>query len=209
MHLLFHLLGKSQGKARDWLALLQSKTFLFFPSQSFSALDVGTCDVVDSLTKEGTKGIVDFMGLCCDQSAATVIKDIYPLLGIPTDIHVSSPKELKSHLLEGTCVSLCVIGLQASDLKEIASSNEWEKSDFGDLLRTAQKAADRVVVVVMYSDRTKETLPLSQSEEVQITEKVELFIGEKGIVLWWRGKPRKSEPCGKTLPQAGARLSID
>ena len=51
---------------------------------------------------------------------------------------------------------------------------------------------DKVVVVVMYSDITAETLPLSQSEEVQITEKLELLLGEKGIVLWWRGRPRQT-----------------
>lgn len=169
--------------------------------KSFSALDMGAGDVVDSVTQEDTEGMVDFMVLCCDQSAATVISDMYPLSGTraPADIHVGSPVELKSHLLEGTSLSLCAIGLQASDLKEIALSDEWGESDFGDLLRTAQKAADRVVVVVMYSDRTEVTLPLSQSEEVQVTEKVELLIGEKGLVLWWRGKPRK----GESSPQAG------
>ena len=51
---------------------------------------------------------------------------------------------------------------------------------------------DKVVVVVMYSDITAETLPLSQSEEVQVTGKVELQLGEKGIVLWWRGRPRQT-----------------
>ena len=61
----------------------------------------------------------------------------------PSDIHVGNPKELKSHLPKGSSVSLCAIGLQASDLKEIALSNEWEKSDFGELLRTAKKAAGK------------------------------------------------------------------
>ena len=51
---------------------------------------------------------------------------------------------------------------------------------------------DKVVVVVLYSDITAETLPLSQSEEVQVTEKVELLLGEKGIVLWWRRRPRQT-----------------
>ena len=49
---------------------------------------------------------------------------------------------------------------------------------------------DRVVVVIMHSDIIAETLPLSQSEEVKVTEKVEMLLGEKGIVLWWRGHPR-------------------
>lgn len=52
---------------------------------------------------------------------------------------------------------------------------------------------DRVVVVIMHSDIIAETLPLSQSEEVKVTEKVELLLGEKGIVLWWRGRPRKCD----------------
>ena len=45
----------------------------------------------------------------------------------------------------------------------------------------------------MHSDIIAETLPLSQSEEVKVTEKVELLLGEKGIVLWWRGRPRKCD----------------
>ena len=51
---------------------------------------------------------------------------------------------------------------------------------------------DKVVVVVMYSEITAETLPLPQSEEVQVTEKVELLLGEKGIVLWLRRRPRQT-----------------
>ena len=90
-------------------------------------------------------GVVDFMVLCSDQSAVTVISKMYPLSGMRThsDIHVGSPKELKSHLQEGTSVSLCAIGLQASALKQIALSNEWKRSDFGELLRTVQKAAGK------------------------------------------------------------------
>ncbi|XP_058952417.2 uncharacterized protein [Pocillopora verrucosa] len=161
--------------------------------KSISALNIGTCDVVDSSTKENGKGVVDFLVLCGDQSAVTVIRNMYPSSMLtPSDIHVGSPKELKSHLPKSASVSLCAIGLQASDLKEIASSNEWEKSDFGELVRTVQKAADKVVVVIMYSEITAETLPLPQSEEVQVTEKVELLLGEKGIVLWWRGRPRQT-----------------
>lgn len=40
------------------------------------------------------------MVLCSDQSAVTVICKMYPLSGMRThsDIHVGSPKELKSHL---------------------------------------------------------------------------------------------------------------
>ena len=90
-------------------------------------------------------GVVDFMVLCTDQSAVTVICKMYPLSGMRThsDIHVGSPKELKSHLQEGTSVSLCAIGLQASALKQIALSNEWKRSDLGELLRTVQKAAGK------------------------------------------------------------------
>ena len=87
---------------------------------------------------------MDFLVLCGDQSAVTVIRNMYPSSMLtPSDIHVGSPKELKSHLPKSASVSLCAIGLQASDLKEIASSNEWEKSDFGELVRTVQKAAGK------------------------------------------------------------------
>ena len=87
---------------------------------------------------------MDFLVLCGDQSAVTVISNMYPSSMLtPSDIHVGNPKELKSHLPKGASVSLCAIGLQASDLKEIALSDEWEKSDFGELLRTVKKAAGK------------------------------------------------------------------
>lgn len=194
---LLHFLDpKKAGVKFDCQSEMHAKTdAASVVEKSISTLDKGTCDVVDSSTKENRTGVVDFMVLCSDQSAVTVISKMYPLSGMRThsDIHVGSPKELKSHLQEGTSVSLCAIGLQASALKQIALSNEWKRSDFGELLRTVQKAADRVVVVIMHSDIIAETLPLSQSEEVQVTEKVELLLGEKGIVLWWRGRPRKCD----------------
>ena len=87
---------------------------------------------------------MEFLVLCGDQSAVTVISNMYPSSMLtPSDIHVGNPKELKSHLSKGASVSLCAIGLQASDLKEIALSDEWEKSDFGELLRTVKKAAGK------------------------------------------------------------------
>lgn len=36
---------------------------------------------------------------------------------------------------------------------------------------------------------------LSQSEEMKITDKVELILQDKGIVLWCRGRARNSESC--------------
>ena len=36
-------------------------------------------------------------------------------------------------------------------------------------------------------------LALSQSEEIDITNKVELILKRKGLVLWWRGKIRENE----------------
>ena len=89
-------------------------------------------------------GTVDFMVLCSDQSATAVISHIYCLPGMrtPPDVHVGSPTELKSDL-EGNSVSLCAIGLKASELKEIALSNEWEESAYGDLLKTAHRVAGK------------------------------------------------------------------
>ena len=104
-----------------------------------------TCPLCVQYRLSVFSGVVDFMVLCSDQSAVTVISKMYPLSGMRThsDIHVGSPKELKSHLQEGTSVSLCAIGLQASALKQIALSNEWKRSDFGELLRNVQKAAGK------------------------------------------------------------------
>ena len=36
-------------------------------------------------------------------------------------------------------------------------------------------------------------LELSQSEEIDITNKVELIVKKKGVILWWRGKSRENE----------------
>ena len=54
----FHLHGVSQGKVRGWLAFSIIKDTNFFLWQSISALNIGTCDVVDSSTKENGKGII-------------------------------------------------------------------------------------------------------------------------------------------------------
>ena len=54
----FHLHGVSQGKVRGWLAFSIIKDTNFFLWQSISALNIGTCGVVDSSTKENGKGII-------------------------------------------------------------------------------------------------------------------------------------------------------
>ena len=36
-------------------------------------------------------------------------------------------------------------------------------------------------------------LALSQTEETDITNKVDLILKEKGVILWWRGKSRENE----------------
>ena len=60
----------------------------------------------------------------------------------PPDMHIGSPTELKSHL-SGRLVTVCAIGLLASDLNETALKNNWEKSAFADLLKTAQRTAGK------------------------------------------------------------------
>ncbi|KAL9963902.1 hypothetical protein ACROYT_G027457 [Oculina patagonica] len=140
------------------------------------------------------RGTADVIILCNDESTATVVSHMYclPSMRPPPDVHIGSPSELKLHLAV-TPVTVCAIGLLASDLKETALKSKWEKSAFADLLRTAQRATEKKVVVVICKDRNAKELVLSQSEEMEITDKVELILQEKGVVLWCRGRSRESE----------------
>lgn len=52
---------------------------------------------------------------------------------------------------------------------------------------------EKKVIVIICSDRNLKDLALSQSEEIDITNKVELILKEKGVILWWRGRIRESE----------------
>ena len=52
---------------------------------------------------------------------------------------------------------------------------------------------EKRVIVIICSDRKEKELALSQSEEIDITNKVELILKEKGIILWWRGKSWENE----------------
>lgn len=47
----------------------------------------------------------------------------------------------------------------------------------------------------MCVDRNVKKLALTQSEEIQITEKIELILEEKGVILWWRGRMQEPAPC--------------
>lgn len=63
-----------------------------------------------------------------------------PSMRPPPAVHIGGPSELKSHLTARQ-VTVCAIGLLASDLKETALNIKWEKSAFADLLNIAQRAA--------------------------------------------------------------------
>lgn len=82
------------------------------------------------------------MILCSDEATATVVSHMYCLPSIrpPPDVHIGSPTELKLHLPVKP-VTMCAIGLLASDLKETALRNNWERSAFANLLKRAQRVA--------------------------------------------------------------------
>ena len=48
-------------------------------------------------------------------------------------------------------------------------------------------------MVIICSGRNVTESALSQSEEIDITNKVELILKEKGVILWWRGKIQENE----------------
>ena len=52
---------------------------------------------------------------------------------------------------------------------------------------------EKTVIVIICSDRNVKELALLQSEEIDITNKVELILKKKGVILWWRGKRRENE----------------
>lgn len=52
---------------------------------------------------------------------------------------------------------------------------------------------EKRAIVIICSDRNLKELALSQSEEIDITNKVESILKEKGVILWWRGKIRENE----------------
>lgn len=49
------------------------------------------------------------------------------------------------------------------------------------------------MIVVICSDRNVKESALSQIEENDITNKVELILKEKSVILWWRGKVCEKE----------------
>jgi len=62
----------------------------------------------------------------------------------PPDVCIGSPTELKLHLhLQVQSVTMCAVGLLASDLKEATLRNNWERSAIADLLMEAQKVAGK------------------------------------------------------------------
>lgn len=65
-----------------------------------------------------------------------------PSMRPPPIVHIGSPTELKCHLQANT-VTMCAIGILASDLKEAALRNNWERSVFADLFKTAQRLAGK------------------------------------------------------------------
>ena len=60
----------------------------------------------------------------------------------PPDVHIGSPTELTLHLPEYT-VTMCAIGLLASDLKDALLKNNWERSAIADLLKGTQRVAGK------------------------------------------------------------------
>ena len=52
---------------------------------------------------------------------------------------------------------------------------------------------EKRVIVIICPDRNEKELALSQSEEINITNKVELILKEKGVILWLRGKSREAK----------------
>lgn len=66
-----------------------------------------------------------------------------PIMRPPPDVHIGIPSELKSHLAARQVTVSAIIGLLASDLNEMALRSKWEKSDYGDLLSTAQRVAGK------------------------------------------------------------------
>lgn len=66
-----------------------------------------------------------------------------PIMRPPPDVHIGSPSELKFHLAARQVTVSAIIGLLASDLKETSFRSKWETSDYGDLLRTAQRVVGK------------------------------------------------------------------
>lgn len=84
------------------------------------------------------------MILCSDEATATVVSHMYclPSMRPPPDVCIGSLTELKLHL-QVQSVTMCAIGLLASDLKEATLRNNWERSAIADLLMEAQKVAGK------------------------------------------------------------------
>ena len=86
----------------------------------------------------------DLMILCSDETIATVVSHMYclPSMRPPPEVHIGSPAELTLHLPEYT-ITMCAIGLLASDLKEALLKNKWEVSAVADLLKGTQRVAGK------------------------------------------------------------------
>jgi len=84
------------------------------------------------------------MILCSNEATSSVVSHIYCLPSIcpHPDVHIGSPTELKLHLSVKS-VTVCAIGLLASDLREATLRNNWERSAIADLLMGAHRVVGK------------------------------------------------------------------
>ncbi|KAJ7376874.1 hypothetical protein OS493_031752 [Desmophyllum pertusum] len=92
----------------------------------------------------------------------------------------------------------------AKTMKEEQFQHKPAGTPYENLLRTARETVDKKVVIIICNDKGN----VSHNEEDAITDRIKQLLGDKGVILWWKGNKTFTSSNEAKFPTRVASIKI-